>query len=405
MQSLVKTKHGYYKIRIRVYDKLVPYFNRKEINKSLKTKNLNEARVKATELINEYLTIKTYADLSYTTDEILTTLTNNFMEGTCKKPTLTTTPRTPKLTYRKAIDDFCLYYNSKEIRKQTKIAVSNFLQDVFITLIGANTYLKDTTLNDLIKIKNILLNLPARNNNKYRDKSISELVKKEIPSEDKLSISKVQSNLSYIKRFYKYCEAHQLIKYNPAEYITIRTSVSSLDERESYTKDEIRKLLSLVDKVENINTRVIYYTLAYTGMRLSELWKCSVKQKEGIYYFDLTDRKLQLKTRSSYRLIPLHKELIKRDIHHKLEEAVSTYESHSLSTHFRRNIKDKISDNPRKVLYSLRHTFATQLKHTSVDPLVISELMGHAHGGMTMGRYADRFPVEVLKEAIDKLEF
>jgi hypothetical protein len=31
--------------------------------------------------------------------------------------------------------------------------------------------------------------------------------------------------------------------------------------------------------------------------------------------------------------------------------------------------------------------------------------MGHSHEGMTMGRYASRYPIEILKEAIDKLEF
>ena len=52
MISLVKTTNNYYKIRLRVYYKLVPYFKRNEINKSLRTKKLTEAKMKATNNIS-----------------------------------------------------------------------------------------------------------------------------------------------------------------------------------------------------------------------------------------------------------------------------------------------------------------------------------------------------------------
>ena len=55
-------------------------------------------------------------------------------------------------------------------------------------------------------------------------------------------------------------------------------------------------------------------------------------------------------------------------------------------------------------LYSLRHSFATELASKGVEPHIISELLGHSHKGMTLGRYVKGFPVEQLKEAIDKLE-
>ena len=55
-------------------------------------------------------------------------------------------------------------------------------------------------------------------------------------------------------------------------------------------------------------------------------------------------------------------------------------------------------------LYRLRHSFATHLAAKGIEPYIISELLGHTHKGMTMGRYVKGFPVELLSEAINKLE-
>lgn len=410
MISLVKTSNKYYKLRLRVYYKLVPYFKRNEINKSLKTKKLTEARMKASEILNEYFTIKLYSDLKKTTEEQLKKLSNDFILNTLElhqreskrvKPHLNTN----KNTYKRVIDDFCIYYNSKEISKETQQAVTSFLQTVLIELVDPKQDIKDTTLNDLIEIKKLISNLPSRNLKEYKDKSIKQLIKMNIPNEHKLSFGRVQTYINYIKKFFKYCQAHQIITYNPAEFITITSSLSPLEEREAYTKEEIKSLFSLLDNLEDKNKSVIYYTLAYTGMRLSELWKSSIKCSNGIYYFDLTNKSIQLKTKGSYRLIPFHKVLTQKNIHTKLPIALSTFKRSYITHYFTDSIKSKISSNSKKVLYSLRHTFATELKYAKVDPIVISELMGHSHEGMTMGRYASRYPIEVLKEAIDKLEF
>ena len=57
-----------------------------------------------------------------------------------------------------------------------------------------------------------------------------------------------------------------------------------------------------------------------------------------------------------------------------------------------------------KTLYSLRHTFATELAFRAIETTIISELLGHSHNGMTMGRYVKGLPIKLLSEAINKLE-
>ena len=69
-------------------------------------------------------------------------------------------------------------------------------------------------------------------------------------------------------------------------------------------------------------------------------------------------------------------------------------------------LRDRKQITDRKlVLYSLRHTVATQLKHSGVAEALISELLGHANGSMTTGRYGKEYPVEQLAEAVKLLSW
>lgn len=69
-------------------------------------------------------------------------------------------------------------------------------------------------------------------------------------------------------------------------------------------------------------------------------------------------------------------------------------------------IKKHISKSPKKVFYSLRHSFSTFLKYEMVAYATISELIGHAiSSSMTETRYTGLQNLNVLKEAIDKLSY
>ena len=57
----------------------------------------------------------------------------------------------------------------------------------------------------------------------------------------------------------------------------------------------------------------------------------------------------------------------------------------------------------KESLYSLRHSFINTLADRDVRAEIISELAGHTHQGMTMGRYNKGFKTEILYEAICKL--
>ena len=72
---------------------------------------------------------------------------------------------------------------------------------------------------------------------------------------------------------------------------------------------------------------------------------------------------------------------------------------------FNEKIKVKITSSKKKVLYSFRHTVASELKYLNVKSEIISEILGHTNSNITLDRYASRYSFEVLKKEIDSIEF
>ena len=168
----------------------------------------------------------------------------------------------------------------------------------------------------------------------------------------------------------------------------IKKTTSSRDERVALDVDIIRHTISTANTVRLADS----FTLLYlTGLRPSEVSKCKLTTVEGVRCFDLTDKSLQLKSRASHRLIPVHYSIKDPE---QLLESFRSMSSQYMNRQF--NV-------PEGTLYSLRHSFATELVGNGTEPYIISELLGHSHQGMTLGRYVKGFPVKVLKEAVDKL--
>lgn len=141
-------------------------------------------------------------------------------------------------------------------------------------------------------------------------------------------------------------------------------------------------------------------------MRISELYKAKIKKSEDdIYFFDLTDSNIKLKTKNSYRMIPLHKKLIELNIQNILPKALESNKMNWIRRLFNEKIKTQITSSNKKVLYSFRHSMATELKYLNVKSEIISEILGHSNSSITLDRYASRYTFEVLKKEIDKIEF
>jgi integrase len=84
----------------------------------------------------------------------------------------------------------------------------------------------------------------------------------------------------------------------------------------------------------------------------------------------------------------------------------SLVHGNSFSNWYQRFNRINVTDDPKKVFHSFRHTVTDTLKQAGVSETVIEEIVGHSNSGsMTMGRYGKRYQPKVLMDALLKLDY
>lgn len=405
MKYLTKTSNNYYKLRIRIPKALQIHFRKSEINKSLNTTNYNLAKRKALAILNDYQKIYLIYELKLNDknyiEKQIKEFSSNYLNSAyteyCNKDLI---------THRIAFNKFQSYYQELEINETKKKAVLIFLKELFLPLIGENELISNITFDTLNKLKVTLQKLPKRNLSSYKDVPIKQLINMKIKDEDKITNSTLNGYMKRISRFYNFCFASQYITINPCLYVTKdKSQQSDREEREAFTKEDIIKLIPII-KEYDIYKQVIYFSLMYTGLRISELYKVQIKQhNENEFYFDLIDSNIKLKTKNSHRIVPLHKELIRMDVQTLLPKALELNKMNWIRRLFNEKIKIRVTSSKKKVLYSFRHTIASELKYLNIKSEIISEILGHSNSSITLDRYASRYSFEVLKKEIDKIKF
>lgn len=400
MQYLSKNKHDIYQVRIRVANRLLPYFNRHEIIKSLGTKKYQEAKKVAFSFISPYQSIDLITRTTLLTDYQIQELVETYMRDVLKiststKDLMSQPNSSAKMSNEKAIDLFLKNYKPTTSKVQYN-EVSSFMLNIFSHVVPKRMPVENMNLEGILNLREILTKLPKRNIQKYRDMSVKELMKITPLAEEAISTTTLNKYIKWTRKFYTFCTENDFIRKNPTTTLGTVTSNDAITERLPLTAQEIKQLFAL-SKDELVFHNGIK-ALAYSGMRLSELAKAKINKVEGLDCFDLSSKTLRLKTKASYRIIPIHHS-INIDLLSQLPDL------ENFSKRVNTLIRERISSDSKKVLYSLRHTVATELKFKRVDSLIISEILGHAHSGMTMGRYASRYPLKILKKAIDKLNF
>ena len=256
---------------------------------------------------------------------------------------------------------------------------------VLKVLLPAN--ISTVNMNTLDTIKHTLSTMPKRSTNKYRTMEIKEVVRIKAKPSERMSTETLNDHLKILNSLIKYCYERDLIA-KPYSVTMAKKTTSSRNERVALTPDTVKQAITTSKTTELSNA----FTLLYlTGLRPSEVSKCKITTIDGIQCFDLTDTSINLKSTSSHRLIPVHRSIKEPE---KLLEDFSSMSTQYISRQF------KVE---KGTLYSLRHSFATELASHGVEPHIISELLGHSHSGMTMGRYVKGLPVQMLKNTIDIL--
>ncbi|WP_170361402.1 site-specific integrase [Ruegeria arenilitoris] len=161
----------------------------------------------------------------------------------------------------------------------------------------------------------------------------------------------------------------------------------------------------------------------WTGARLNELCQLSVAdidQQDGIPFIRVQegDEYQRVKFGKS-RIVPIHPELVRlgflrfvqaqrdadeRRVFPDLKVGAMGYHSEQASKEFSRYIDAIGAKTVKTSFHSFRHNFKDACRHAGVQPDINDILLGHALPGMA-GRYGDgQVPLNVLHEAVCKLQ-
>ena len=263
-----------------------------------------------------------------------------------------------------------------------------------------NPILRNINYTHLLEFRNMITKLPKRNIHKYRTMEISKILLHldAVANADRLSPRTANKYVKWLRALFNFAVMLNHIQVNLANSIPLLKTLDDKLQRLPLDEVELNALLESVPQ----QMQYLLQILAYTGLRLSELYKCTLAEIDGYKCFSLTDRGIKLKTKSSYRVIPIHNSLL--DGMKDFEELRSKVSSDNLARTTSDTIKKlKFKDMEKKSLYSLRHRFATQLIQKGADSSIVSELMGHSHNTMTLSRYSTGFSVRQLREVVELL--
>ncbi len=308
------------------------------------------------------------------------------------------------VTLEKAFNRFNSWYNKTDITEKHYNNTISRLTKIILPFIGLEKDVNTITLDDIDELKEFLQTFPNISRLPYKRMTFKELMEvDDVPAEDIISNDTQSKYLKIVKQLFLFMVDDGIISYNPCKRLIMPDDEQK--KREPFSSEDMKVLFNEFDKLDN--RKYIYYTLAYTGMRPSELWKCSISQEDDIYYFDLTSDDIELKTKQSRRKIPLHCKLIELGIHDKLSSLQAEFKQEYLSIYFNKTIKKVLIDDDNKIMYSFRHTVATELKQADVNMDKVSELLGHSYenDNMTKSVYTKAYTLKQLKEAIDYLNF
>jgi integrase len=240
---------------------------------------------------------------------------------------------------------------------------------------------------------------------------------------DGLAVATVNQHLAIIAAFLRWAGSKEDLSGLRLKAPSCRRAAT---QRAAFTDAEVVRLLKATEwKARTPSQQWLPLLMAYTGARPEELaqLQCRDVQRVGttlVLNLATIEDGQRRKNEASRRLVPVHSQLMDGiwdlgdrknptsllfpelgdgGTNGRRAEAPSRWFNRKVLRDYC-NIKD-----PRKVLYSFRHTVATKLKHLGVEESLIAELLGHTVSSQTMGRYGKAYPVEALKTAVEAITY
>ncbi|WP_407519515.1 DUF6538 domain-containing protein [Methylobacterium oryzisoli] len=264
--------------------------------------------------------------------------------------------------------------------------------------------------------RDALAKLPKALPNRFSRLKLPELLKRDLGKFPKRNAQTVNKTLALLGGVMARAERDGFFESLPAWsnpfHVGFEIAPSEREPYEPFSTEELQRLLASPVFAQNARPQggrgeaAFWFPLIalFSGARRTEIAQLKVgdvRQGDGgIWYFDFTSEgeDQSLKTASSARSVPIHRELIRLRLLDLVTARVSTQPSGSplwpgfeppidpkakaWTKWFGRYLGAHVVDHPAKTFHSFRHTFKRACREAGLSEELHHALTGHAGGGV-----------------------
>ncbi len=284
---------------------------------------------------------------------------------------------------------------------------------------------------DMLRVRDVLLQLPKNRKQRFKDKPLAKLLAREDKTD---CLDVVTINNKYLIKMaavFKWAMRNDLIKKNMTEGLELKAPQRKASEaRNAFSTDQVEQLLAAAKAYSQKTSGKPYHyyvtaLAAITGARLNEVAQLQVKDirttEGGTVYIHINEDDSSLPGKSiknahSDRCVPL----VDGAYGFVLSDFIALIETRrnangndamvfddlrlmkngygeQVSKWFNRTLLPKVlAERDGLAFHSFRHTAATQLKQYGVELAYAQAIMGHSSGSITYDRYAKEVEVDRL---------
>ena len=336
---------------------------------------------------------------------------------------------------RDLLDTYVEYKKSENLQEKSLSEIQSKC-GLFVEVLE-NPYPEELNIESLTRYKNLLRNLPsnARKKEKYRKKTLQQILQLSIPKKDLMDITTVNNHLVRAKSFLIWLERYGYLQGPnlPKVLQKVRESHRPFEERNAFSLEDLKLMFNSQQCRDFKHPWEFWLPLIalFSGMRINEICCLElnhIREDKGIWYFDITvSETSQPKTQSGVRKIPVHENLIDLGFlsyvkklqrsgkkflfpdRHGLSVSPSHYPVQRLNNWIRQagvRADRQGGGLGKKTFHSFRHTFETRCQELGIEQRLVDQVMGHSQGKGMSARYGKPAGVSKLKEeVIDRYHF
>jgi len=325
------------------------------------------------------------------------------------------------------------WQNGTEYKEGAKVRL-------FAEIMGMDRDLGSLTIDDMRELKAALLRFPANRNKlaQYRDMTVAEVLKVEVPEEHRLQPTTLKNYFNKIGAFLKWAKKHRYHS-DPtiaSDILTIKATKQDHEHRSPLTAEDISRYFSpdTFPKATENSPAMFWVSVMglFTGARLEELcqlYLSDIVEEDGVWCFAFRpDRPDKLmKNAASRRYTPIapflledlgflaYVDKLKSEGEERLFPELTPHGSDNKYSHYlsRRLGAYRASiglrgdaSGGKKDFHSFRGTVAQWCEEHGVPEKLAARIIGHKYGKMTYGRYTtDTRPSVMLREVVARLDF